>query len=40
LCDLFVAYCFTRPTVLLLARTEWMSKRKVMGIEIAAGAGS
>ncbi|HEY0521390.1 MAG TPA: protein translocase subunit SecD [Ilumatobacteraceae bacterium] len=41
LCDLFVAYCFTRPAVLLLARTEWMSRRKVMGIEVApAGASS
>ena len=41
LCDLFVAYCFTRPVVLLLARTDWMSRRKVMGIEVApAGAAS
>ena len=41
LCDLFVAYCFTRPVVLLLARTEWMARRKVMGIEVApAGASS
>jgi preprotein translocase subunit SecD len=36
LCDLFVAYCFTRPAVLLLARTEWMARRKVMGIEVAS----
>ena len=36
LCDLFVAYCFTRPVVLLLARTEWMARRKVMGIEVAS----
>jgi preprotein translocase subunit SecD len=34
LCDLVVAYCFTRPAVLLLARTEWMARRKVMGIEV------
>jgi preprotein translocase subunit SecD len=34
LCDLFVAYCFTRPAVLLLSRTEWMARRKVMGIEV------
>jgi preprotein translocase subunit SecD len=41
LCDLFVAYCFTRPAVLLLARTEWMARRKVMGIEVSpAGARS
>ena len=35
LCDLAVAYFFTRPAVLLLARTEWMSRRKVMGIEVS-----
>jgi preprotein translocase subunit SecD len=41
LCDLVVAYCFTRPAVLLLARTEWMARRKVMGIEVSpAGARS
>ncbi|MEP7202171.1 MAG: protein translocase subunit SecD [Ilumatobacteraceae bacterium] len=33
LCDLVVAYFFTRPAVLLLARTQWMARRKVMGIE-------
>ena len=33
-CDLLVAYVFTRPTVLLLARTKWMERRKVMGIEV------
>jgi preprotein translocase subunit SecD len=38
LCDLVVAYCFTRPTVLLLSRTRWMERRKVMGIEVAGGA--
>ena len=41
LCDLVVAYFFTRPAVLLLARTQWMSRRKVMGIEVStAGAAS
>jgi preprotein translocase subunit SecD len=41
LCDLIVAYFFTRPTVLLLGRTQWMARRKVMGIEVAtAGAES
>jgi len=34
-CDMVVAYFFTRPTVLLLARTKWMERRKVMGIEVA-----
>src|SRR3954471_18854395 len=38
LCDLFVAYFFTRPAVLLLARTDWMSRRKVMGIEVSGAA--
>jgi len=33
LCDLVVAYFFTRPMVLLLSRTKWMERRKVMGIE-------
>ena len=36
LTDLVVAYLFTRPTVLLLARTKWMERRKVMGIEAVA----
>lgn len=41
LIDLVIAYCFTRPTVLLLARTKWMARRKVMGIEaIQAAADS
>jgi preprotein translocase subunit SecD len=41
LCDLVVAYFFTRPVVLLLARTDWMARRKVMGIEVSpAGATS
>ena len=38
-CDMLVAYFFTRPVVLLLARTQWMERRKVMGIEVTpAGA--
>ena len=36
--DLFVSYFFTRPTVLLLARTKWMERRKVMGIAVSAAA--
>ena len=35
LIDLVVAYTFTRPMVLLLARTDWMANRKVMGIQVA-----
>ena len=38
-CDLVVAYFFTRPTVLLLARTRWMERRKVMGIEVVPHGG-
>jgi preprotein translocase subunit SecD len=34
LCDLIVAFFFTRPMVLLLARTKWMERQKVMGIEV------
>ena len=40
LCDLVVAYFFTRPAVLLIARTEWMARRKVMGIEVSATGAS
>ena len=44
LSDLVVAYMFTRPSVLLLARTQWMARRKVMGIEatpsVAASGGA
>ncbi len=40
LCDLVVAYFFTRPAVLLLARTEWMARRRVMGIEVTATGGA
>ncbi|HRB04806.1 MAG TPA: SecD/SecF family protein translocase subunit, partial [Ilumatobacteraceae bacterium] len=40
-CDLLLAYFFTRPVVLLLARTKWMERRKVMGIEVTpVGAAS
>ncbi len=39
-CDMFVAYFFTRPVVLLLARTQWMERRKVMGIEVASTGGA
>ena len=40
LADLVVAYFFTRPAVLLLARTNWMARHKVMGIEVTAPATS
>lgn len=40
LCDLVVSYFYTRPAALLLARTKWMAKRKVMGIEVAAAGGA
>ncbi len=35
LIDLVVSYYFTRPAVLLLARTDWMGRRGVMGIKPA-----
>jgi preprotein translocase subunit SecD len=38
LIDLVVSYFFTRPAVLLLARTDWMANRKVMGLEVASPA--
>jgi preprotein translocase subunit SecD len=38
LIDLVIAYLFTRPAVLLLARTTWMARRKVMGIEAVQAA--
>ncbi len=40
LLDLFVAYFFTRPVVLLLARTKWMERRKVMGIAVTQTAAA
>lgn len=39
ICDLAVAYFFTRPSVLLLAQTKWMAHRKVMGIEATNAGG-
>jgi len=39
-CDLLVSYFFTRPMVLLLARTKWMERRKVMGIEVTNAGGA
>ena len=36
LCDLFVCYFFTRPAVLLLARSKFMAGRKAFGMEVAS----
>jgi preprotein translocase subunit SecD len=35
LVDLIVSYFFTRPAVLLLARTDWLANRKVLGVDSA-----
>ena len=35
LCDLLVCYFFTRPAVLLLARSKFMAGRKAFGLEVA-----
>lgn len=35
LCDLVVCYFFTRPAVLLLARSKFMSGRKAFGLEVS-----
>ena len=35
LCDLFVCYFFTRPAVLLLARSDYMVGKKAFGLEVA-----
>jgi preprotein translocase subunit SecD len=40
MCDLVVSYFFTRPAALLLSRTKWMARRKVMGIEVATAGGA
>ncbi|MGA9278460.1 protein translocase subunit SecD [Ilumatobacter sp.] len=34
LCDLFVCYFFTRPAVLLLARSKFMEDKKAFGLEV------
>ncbi|MEI7753444.1 MAG: SecD/SecF family protein translocase subunit [Actinomycetota bacterium] len=38
LIDVFVAYFFTRPAVLLLARSKFMSGKRIMGMEPSADA--
>lgn len=35
LCDLFVAYFFTRPAVILLSRSKFMEGRSAFGLEVA-----
>lgn len=35
LCDLFVCYFFTRPSVLLLARSKFMAGKRAFGLEVA-----
>jgi preprotein translocase subunit SecD len=37
LCDVIVAYFFTRPSVLLLARTRLLNGRKVLGVRVSEG---
>lgn len=32
LCDVFVAYFFTRPTVILMSRSKWMNSGKMFGV--------
>ena len=36
MCDLFVCYFFTRPAVLLLARSKFMVGRRAFGLEVAS----
>ncbi|WP_420450404.1 protein translocase subunit SecD [Ilumatobacter sp.] len=36
LCDLFVCYFFTRPAVLLLARSDFMKGRRAFGLRVAS----
>jgi len=33
LCDVFVAYFFTRPTVILMSRSKWMNNGKMFGVK-------
>jgi preprotein translocase subunit SecD len=37
LCDVIVAYFFTRPSVLLLARTRLLNGRKILGVRLPEG---
>ncbi len=38
LCDVIVAYFFTRPSVLLLARTRLLNGRRILGVRLPEGA--
>ena len=33
MCDVFVAYFFTRPTVILMSRSKWMNNGKMFGVK-------
>ena len=37
LCDVIIAYFFTRPSVLLLARTRLLNGRKILGVRLPEG---
>lgn len=37
LCDVIIAYFFTRPSVLLLARTRLLNGRKILGVRVSEG---
>jgi preprotein translocase subunit SecD len=37
LCDVIVAYFFTRPAVLLIARSKFLNGRKVLGVALPDG---
>jgi len=37
LCDVIIAYFFTRPSVLLLARTRLLNGRKILGVRLSEG---
>ena len=36
ICDLFVCYFFTRPAVLLIARSKFMVGKQAFGLEVAS----
>jgi preprotein translocase subunit SecD len=40
LCDMIVAYFFTRPTVILLSRSKFMNKGKMFGVSARRVLGS
>jgi preprotein translocase subunit SecD len=40
ICDMIVAYFYTRPAVLLLAQTRWVQGRRILGVAQPGGAGA